>query len=65
MQARSGDNEPQGQESPLFFAAIDRRPDAPSGLQQRQLLEPTGNSFVHTVSFVSFVRTAMTEAPLT
>ena len=38
---------------------------ATSGLQERQLLEPTGNSFVHTVSLVSLVRTAMTEAPLT
>jgi len=39
--------------------------EAPSGLRRRQLLEPTGNSFDHTVSFVSLVRTAMTEAPLT
>ena len=39
--------------------------EAPSGLRQRQLLELTGNFFVHTVSFVSLVRTAMTEAPST
>ena len=36
----------------------------PTATAKRQLFEPTGKSRFHTVSFVSFVRTAMTEAPL-